>query len=94
MLKEIHINGPIVVTFIIYDDFLTYSSGVYQHTMGKSLGPHSVKVLGWGEDNGVKYWLVANSWNETWGEKGFFKFIRGGNNCGFEDDAVSASYKE
>jgi cathepsin B len=30
----------------------------------------------------MSYWLVANSWNEDWGEKGFFKIKRGSNECG------------
>ena len=42
----------------------------YQHLTGKYLGGHAVKVIGWGEENGTPYWLVANSWNEDWGEKG------------------------
>ncbi|KAG7263947.1 hypothetical protein CRUP_007014, partial [Coryphaenoides rupestris] len=26
-------------------------------------------VLGWGEENGTPYWLVANSWNTDWGDE-------------------------
>ena len=35
-----------------------------------SLGGHAVKMIGWGVDNGVPYWLVANSWNTDWAENG------------------------
>lgn len=38
------------------------------------------------------YWLVANSWNEDWGEKGFFRMLRGSNVCGFEGEHVSAGH--
>jgi len=31
---------------------------------GAQLGGHAIKILGWGVDQGTKYWLVANSWNE------------------------------
>lgn len=41
--------------------------GVYHHVTGTELGGHAVKILGWGEDNGTKYWLVANSWDYDWG---------------------------
>jgi len=32
---------------------------------------------------------VANSWNEDWGEKGFFKIKRGNNECGIEGSIVA-----
>ena len=34
------------------------------------LGGHAIKILGWGVEGGVDYWLVANSWNSDWGDKG------------------------
>ena len=58
------------------------------------MGAHAVKILGWGvNEEGVKYWLVANSWNESWGEKGFFRIIRGTNDCGIESAIVSGMPK-
>lgn len=47
------------------------------HTTGDALGGHAVKLIGWGTENGTPYWLVMNSWNETWGDKGMFKILRG-----------------
>ena len=29
-----------------------------------------MKILGWGVESGTDYWLVANSWNSDWGDKG------------------------
>ena len=29
-----------------------------------------MKLMGYGVENGTKYWLVANSWNTDWGDKG------------------------
>ncbi|KAH7944829.1 hypothetical protein HPB49_000815 [Dermacentor silvarum] len=40
----------------------------------------------WGTVNGVPYWVVANSWNQDWGDKGYFKILRGNDECGIEDD--------
>ena len=77
--------------YTVYDDFLTYKSGVYQKSAGaKALGGHSVKIVGYGVADGVKYWTVANSWNSEWGANGFFKILRGANECNIESDAVVA----
>ena len=46
--------------------------GVYRHTSGSVLGGHAVKILGYGVENGEKYWLVANSWNPDWGDAGLY----------------------
>lgn len=70
-------NGPAECAFTVYEDFLTYKTGVYVHKTGKALGGHAVKMMGWGVENSTPYWLIANSWNSDWGDKGFFKIIRG-----------------
>lgn len=85
---EIMTYGPVEAAFTVYSDFVTYKSGVYHHTTGSQVGGHAIKVVGWGVENGVDYWLVANSWNEEWGDKGFFKIRRGRNECGIEDNML------
>lgn len=90
---EIQKNGPVEGAFTVYSDFVTYKSGVYQHHSGDVLGGHAIRILGWGEENGVPYWLVANSWNPDWGDKGYFKIIRGQNECGIEDSIVAGLAK-
>jgi cathepsin B len=86
---EIETNGPVEASFTVYEDFLTYKSGVYHHVSGASLGGHAIKILGWGVEGGVGYWLAANSWNEDWGLNGFFKIKRGSNECGIEGNMVA-----
>jgi len=87
IMKEIYTNGPAEAAFTVYEDFLTYKSGVYTHITGDELGGHAVKFVGWGVENGVNYWLMANSWNPHWGLNGFFKIARGSDECGIEDEA-------
>lgn len=60
--------------------------GVYQHVHGKALGGHAIRILGWGTENNVDYWLIANSWNTDWGNNGFFKILRGSDHCGIESE--------
>jgi len=76
--------GSATAAFTVYDDFPTYKSGVYHKTSNKQLGGHAIKLLGWGTEDGTDYWLVANSWNEEWGDHGTFKIRRGNNECGIE----------
>jgi cathepsin B len=93
MMNDISTNGPIEVAFSVYEDFLTYKTGIYSHTTGQFLGGHAVKALGYGTDNGVAYWLIANSWNETWGDNGYFKIKKGTNECGIEGQGVAGLAK-
>ena len=44
----------------VYKDLFLYGSGVYERTYqvsGQVLGHHSAKVLGWGTDNDIDYWV-------------------------------------
>ena len=56
------------------------SAGVYQHESGGHLGRHAIRLMGWGVEAGTPYWLVANSWNADWGDKG--AWARGGGGGG------------
>jgi cathepsin B len=85
IMQEIFKNGPVETSFSVYQDFLTYKTGVYQRKSNNYLGGHAVKFVGWGVEGGVKYWLVANSWNPSWGDGGYFKIIKGKDECGIED---------
>ena len=92
MMAELSANGPCESTFVIFEDFLLYTGGVYQHVTGTRQGEHAVKVMGYGvTEDGTKYWLCANSWNEEWGENGFFRILRGSNECGIENDLYCGS---
>ena len=34
---------------------------------------------------------MANSWNPHWGEKGYFRILRGSNEGGIEDEVVGSA---
>ncbi|KAK2945248.1 putative Cathepsin B [Blattamonas nauphoetae] len=77
-------DGPMFFAFTVYEDFGFYRSGIYKHKYGKAEDGHAVTLIGWGEENGEKYWLLQNSWGPEWGENGFFRMRRGTNECGCE----------
>lgn len=87
-MKEIFDNGPITTQFYMYRDLIDYKSGVYQYDEDSTddfFTVQSVKIIGWGEENGVPYWLVANSFGTDWGDKGTFKISRGNDGCFFQE---------
>ena len=63
--------GPLVTTMDVYDDFFSYSSGVYTHTTGGYAGGHAVLIVGYSDAG--QYFIVKNSWGANWGESGYFK---------------------
>jgi cathepsin B len=50
MKAELIANGPMMVGFIIYEDFMTYATGIYKPTTASILGAHAVKLIGYGYD--------------------------------------------
>ena len=87
--REIYEHGPVTAGMEVYSDWVHYSSGVYKVAGGEELGGHAVRIIGWGIEDGEKYWQVANSFGTTWGDKGYFKIVRGVGNCGIESSVVA-----
>lgn len=48
--EELANNGPLEVAFTVYQDFMSYKSGVYKHTSGSQLGGHAIKLVAYGVD--------------------------------------------
>jgi cathepsin C len=104
MMKEIYENGPIIVAINATPELYYYSKGIFhsdakktEGTYEKNVKPweftnHAIVCLGWGEetvdDNVVKYWILKNSWGESWGENGYFKLTKGSNMASVEAQGV------
>lgn len=57
IMEEIYDHGPVEAAFMVYQDFYSYKSGVYEHFAGGLVGGHAVKIIGWGTEDGTPYWV-------------------------------------
>jgi C1A family cysteine protease len=71
MKNWIATRGSITGCFIVYQDFFSYSGGVYRHVTGNSAGGHCVEICGY--DDSQAAWICKNSWGTGWGEAGYFR---------------------
>ena len=75
---EVMAKGPMYCRLDRYRDFDDYKSGIYykvsEQLMEKDRG---VKIIGWGEENHITFWIVTNNWTLNWGENGYFRITIG-----------------
>ncbi|KAI8422234.1 hypothetical protein MSG28_006128 [Choristoneura fumiferana] len=50
---------------------------------------HSVVIIGYGKENGQKFWIVKNSYGKQWGEKGYLRLDMKDNVCGIANYALA-----
>ena len=83
----IALYGPVAVGVYASDNFFEYHSGVFVDELCSNenfftILNHAMLVVGYGTDpKDGDYWIVKNSWGESWGEKGFIRMKRGVNIC-------------
>ncbi|KAI0985167.1 hypothetical protein GJ496_006860, partial [Pomphorhynchus laevis] len=96
LMDAVYNVGPISVAIDAGSpSFMSYRKGIYydDHCSSYYLN-HGVLLVGYGveviNETRHPYWLVKNSWSETWGDNGYIKMARFHNNmCGI---ASYASY--
>ena len=85
-------NGPLSAA-VNADNLQLYRGGIIdesQKVCPQEKINHAIIIVGYGEQNGKKYWIVKNSWGSDWGEKGYFRIARGKGTCGINTYVVSA----
>jgi len=61
--------GAVYISMDVYTNFMSYISGVYAAKVGRRRGGHAMQAIGWGAlEDGTKYWIIENSWGNSWGE--------------------------
>lgn len=57
---EILTGGPIACLCAVTDEFAAYAGGIFNDSTAKTTTSHVVEVAGWGEEDGIPYWIVRN----------------------------------
>lgn len=94
IMMDIYKWGPVCSAFTVYEDFYDFDpkgDSVYVHdaTRTNLVGGHAVEIVGWGEMNGKPFWWIKNSWGTEYGHNGYFRFLRGTDQCSLESNVVS-----
>ena len=109
IMYEVMTQGPVLALMEVSRDLFSYKEGIYRRLgrLGAQvLGHHAVRILGWGTEAGVRYWRLANTWGQGWGEGGMFRIgqwarlynliakhfvkVRGTNHCRIEEMVTAA----
>lgn len=93
MKSEIYARGPISCQ-LYAPPLLKWGLGpnrtsIFDQGVGLTNADHEIGVVGFGQDNGVDYWIIRNSWGEYWGDVGYFKLKMGDNQLGIESNTCS-----
>lgn len=77
--------GPIAVS-VDASNWHSYAGGIFNGCNQEQPDiNHAVTLVGYGEENGQKYWTVRNSWSPSYGELGYIRVARDDadeSNCG------------
>ena len=63
-------HGPLFAIISLSADFIKYSGGVF-YPKKKLFPAHAVVIVGY-NDTG-RFWIIKNSWGDTWGEDGWVR---------------------
>eukprot|EP00440_Ansanella_granifera_P021369 gb/GFBE01023199.1/.p1 GENE.gb/GFBE01023199.1/~~gb/GFBE01023199.1/.p1 ORF type:complete len:368 (+),score=57.41 gb/GFBE01023199.1/:1-1104(+) len=83
-------KGPVSV-IVAATTWQLYGGGIFKGcsrplpSLGNELD-HGVQLIGYGSENGHRYWLVRNSWGK-WGEDGYIRISRESDGETFTDDS-------
>eukprot|EP00928_Gymnodinium_smaydae_P034458 TRINITY_DN24409_c1_g1_i1.p1 TRINITY_DN24409_c1_g1~~TRINITY_DN24409_c1_g1_i1.p1 ORF type:complete len:411 (-),score=61.41 TRINITY_DN24409_c1_g1_i1:593-1753(-) len=69
-------HGPIAVS-VDASNWGAYQRGIFDGcNKTHPVINHAVTLVGYGEEKGIKYWLVRNSWSTLFGENGYIRLRR------------------
>merc|ERR1712066_526848 len=85
LLTAVQKEGPVSIVVNANNAWQSYHGGILGLSSCPNTGGinHAVLAVGFGEENGEKYWIIRNSWGANWGEDGYMRIKRDASNvCG------------
>jgi len=61
-MNEIYQRGPVACGMAVTDEFEKYTGGIFVDETGAKSLDHDISIVGYGVENGIKFWKVRNSW--------------------------------
>jgi len=74
--------------------FQLYKTGVFDSASCGTNLDHAVALVGYGSEGGQDYYILRNSWGNTWGDQGYMKIANNGDGlgiCGVQSDPLYPS---
>lgn len=88
LLTALAIFGPISVSFDATSELQNYKGGILRDTSCQSQDlNHAGLLVGYGNEDGKEFYIVKNSWGDSWGERGYFRLEKISNQCGIASEA-------
>merc|ERR1712187_792518 len=76
LLSAVQTEGPVSILVNANKAWHSYSGGILSGPAGSGIN-HAVLAVGYGQENGKKYWIIRNSWGTRWGESGYMRMAYG-----------------
>ena len=89
-------KGPLSVAVAASDWSGLYEGGVFDGCDYDQdiIIDHGVLLVGYGTDDDLgDYWIVKNSWGQSWGEEGYIRLRRRSEpKCGYDNSPLDGTY--
>jgi len=72
--------APLVIE-VAADGWQSYKSGIMSPNECGVWVDHVVQVVGYNVESNPPFWIIRNSWGDTWGEEGYIRLEYGQNTC-------------
>ncbi|XP_029431341.1 ervatamin-B-like [Rhinatrema bivittatum] len=90
MAMSVAFDGPVTVAIGSHEEFQLFDGkGIYDGECTEKVN-HAIVIVGYGTEEGTDYWIIRNSWGESWADGGYAKVPRNVNKCLIGEEAATA----